>query len=504
MNVTVGDFVNAQSGKIISAGVAVTVFREAYLNVTTVSDRNGIAGRVPDALIPVRDPYFHQNRNAFPAAVPPGETRSAWIDVFVPPAAASGYYLASATVTDGARTVAAIPVRLKVWNFTLPSTATLKSAFGMGYGGLGFAAYGGYEGAARYPGSGGNSEVALARIHAATAAFFLDHRVSASAVVLEPTVPNNQWTQFDAVYGPLLNGQAPTILAGARLTALQYASPVRPAVNGLDVRDWVAHFRAKGWLSSLFVYACDEPPAGCSWNDLATEGNALRSRAPNLAGLVTTNIVDATRNGVLSFIDILTPVVNHMHPRNGQDQRASYDSWLQASGKQLWWYQSCNQHESCDNGKPGPKASTWPSYMVDASPVRNRIFQWMAYLYRVQGELYYDTETWGDNPWDHLYFAGGNGDGALYYPGTVDRIGGATPIAVASIRLKLIRDGMEDYEYLFALAGAGRADLANKIARTFITNAFTFKDDPSALTSARETLGTELHRLSLGLPVIGQ
>ena len=42
---------------------------------------------------------------------------------------------------------------------------------------------------------------------------------------------------------------------------------------------------------------------------------------------------------------------------------------------------------------------------------------------------------------------GGNGDGNLLYPGTPDRIGGQSFIPIASVRLKQLRDGMEDNEY---------------------------------------------------------
>jgi hypothetical protein len=76
-------------------------------------------------------------------------------------------------------------------------------------------------------------------------------------------------------------------------------------------------------------------------------------------------------------------------------------------------------------------------------------------------------------------------------------VGGATPIPVASMRLKSIRDGMEDYEYLAALAKAGEAQLVSDTIRSFITDATTFKDDPAALTAAREKLGTALHRRSM-------
>ena len=135
--------------------------------------------------------------------------------------------------------------------------------------------------------------------------------------------------------------------------------------------------------------------------------------------------------------------------------------------------------------------------MIDASPVRNRIFQWLAYSYGIQGELYYSTENLGANPWTDVYFAGGNGDGVLYYPGTVDVIGGTVPVPVASMRLKLIRDGMEDYEYLNLLSGAGQTAFAQAQVNSFISNAYTFNNNPAALQSSRTAMGELLHQLSI-------
>ncbi len=484
-------------GAQIPASPNIAVFSESYINVTTPSDLNGITGLVPDPLVPGVDPYFHEKRNGFPLTIPPGETRSIWVDVFVPASAHSGFYNGTVTLNDGSSALAKIPVRLAVWNFTLPSTATLKSAFGMGYTGYGYLAYGDYAGVAKYPGSGGSSDQALALIHAAISSFFLEHRVTIGQAVVEPTSPNGQWSAFDQVYGPLMNGQANTPNSGAKLTTLQY--PNGQGTNVADLKDYTSHFNSMSWLPRLFVYQCDEPPAGCPWATMIAGGNAVHSNAPGLSTLVTTSIDKATANNALGAIDILVPVVDEMDPMGGSNQRSKYDAWLMNPGKQLWWYQSCDEHISCDNGKPGPKTSTWPTYMIDASPVRNRVFQWMAYLYQIQGELYYQVDLWQDNPWDHLYFAGGNGDGALYYPGVAAQIGGSTPIPISSIRLKLIRDGMEDFEYLAALDRAGKGQLATQIAHSFITNAYTFKDDPAALESARIQLGTALHQLSLGL-----
>ena len=48
-----------------------------------------------------------------------------------------------------------------------------------------------------------------------------------------------------------------------------------------------------------------------------------------------------------------------------------------------------------------------------------------------------------------------------------------------------------------ALDESGEADAAERAARSFITNAYTFRDDPQALTKARDAIGTRLHRISL-------
>jgi hypothetical protein len=487
----VGDFAGSRVGRI-PADPNVQVFRESYARIRQVSDLNGIAGWVPDALIPVRDSTFHEQRNAFPVTIPSRQTRSAWIDVFVPPSTPSGYYSSTVVVKDGGSVLARVPVLLTVWDFELPSTATLKSAFGLGFGSLAARAYKGDDGPGKFPGANGDAEMGRAISNAAVAAFFLDHRITISEVTGRLN-PRGDWSRFDKLCEPLLNGNADTTLKGARLTSLRYSNNV---VDAGDVGDWAGHFQKKGWWAALFNYVCDEPPRGCTWAQLAQRSAAFRRVAPALRNLVTTDIDSAGGQGVLDNIDILTVSLNDLFTRARGDQRARYDRWLAQPGKQIWWYQSCPQHQSCDNGISGQNSSTWPSYMIDAAPVRNRVFQWMAYLYRIEGELYYLTDLWREDPWDHLYDFGGNGDGALFYPGTVDKIGGNRPTVVASIRLKLIRDGMEDYEYLHALQKQGRGDFAEKVSRTFIQNVLTFDSNPEALLAARGQLGAELHALA--------
>jgi len=128
------------------------------------------------------------------------------------------------------------------------------------------------------------------------------------------------------------------------------------------------------------------------------------------------------------------------------------------------------------------------------------VFQWLAYVYGIEGELYYASDyCWESScggqsdPWVSIYAFGGNGDGTLFYPGTPAKIGGSTPVPVPSLRLALIRDGMEDYEYLHALDAIDPA-AARAAAASFITNTYTFDNDPAKLQAARLQLGNALHR----------
>jgi hypothetical protein len=143
--------------------------------------------------------------------------------------------------------------------------------------------------------------------------------------------------------------------------------------------------------------------------------------------------------------------------------------------------------------------------MADASPMRNRVFQWLAYVFGIQGELYYASDLCfaqscggSNDPLQSIYAFSGNGDGTLYYPGRPSVIGGQHHIPLSSIRFELIREGMEDYELLHALDAAGQGAFAMAQATSFIQRADTFSDDPTTLYAAREALGDKLHALAVG------
>jgi hypothetical protein len=143
-----------------------------------------------------------------------------------------------------------------------------------------------------------------------------------------------------------------------------------------------------------------------------------------------------------------------------------------------------------------PTFAGWPSYMVDVDPVANRIMPWLAFQYGIDGELYYNTvEAFNDekkSAWDDQHLHGGNGDGTLFYPGTPDRIGGRTHIPIESVRLKLIREGLEDYEYLTLLAKSGDGSAAHREVAKLTRSVFDWERSPVALYAARRTLAARI------------
>jgi hypothetical protein len=100
------------------------------------------------------------------------------------------------------------------------------------------------------------------------------------------------------------------------------------------------------------------------------------------------------------------------------------------------------------------------------------------------------------DPWNNQWDFSGNGDGTLFYPGTPAKIGGTTHIPLASIRLKMVREGMEDYEYLKALSDAGDATLAKQVATTLFPHPYMAEQRAQDLMAARTTIARRLSDLA--------
>jgi hypothetical protein len=466
----------------------VRVFREGMYNVATPSNIQGAPGAWPDVMIPAVDEIDNQPRKAFPVDVAANQQQPIFVEYHVPENAAPGWYMGSVHVTGGAS--ADVAVKLYVHAFTLPSTSSLPSAYGMGWNDPCTAHFGGYQ-----PCGG---DAGIQTMNNKYTRFALDHRISLSEVVYNgPSQKSDgsyDWATWDAMYGSMMDGGMGGRLNGAKLTAVRYMWTADQA----HYAEWANHFRSKGWLNRTFDYSCDEPPNGCSWASINARTAMVHAAAPDMQTLVTTQMGPATQNGVLGGIDLIVPTVNLLDPMPPDaNTRNLYDGFLATSmQKKLWMYQSCDS-DGCDGIGPAAQ-SGWPSHMIDAPATQNRAMEWQAWRQKVDGELYYDTTyafTRGD-AWSSQYYFGGNGDGTLFYPGTPAKIGGTTHVPLASLRLKLIREGMEDYEYLKALADAGDAAMADAEAAALSPKAYQNMSDPAQIDAARHRIALRIEQLT--------
>jgi hypothetical protein len=471
-------------------GSEVRLYREGYQNITTPSNTEGGTGLWPDALIPDVDEVANEKRNAFPFDVPSGENRVVWVEVHVPQGQPFGAYHGSITVSASDGTTATVPVTLLVWDFTLPSTSSLPSTFGMGWSAECVAHYGSYNAC------GGDAGVE--RMHVLYSRFMLDHRITSNVIYYGPsgcTGLNCNWTHFDSTYGALFDGTDPNSrLQGAKQTTILY---VWNSTASSYYSGWAQHFRQKGWFDRTFDYTCDEPPSGCVWSSIPTRAARVHAGDADFRTLVTASINDANTNNVTGSINILTPVVNFMNDKPGWsspyegNQRSNYNSFLQQnSDNRLWWYQSC-MSDGC-GGVGGTYFSGWPSFMVDNTASQNRSQGMLSWLYNIGGVLYYSIDDKLTTAWTSVYDFGGNGDGTLLYPGTPAAIGGTTDIPVASIRLKMIREGFEDYEYMKLVSDLGDPNFAQQTGQTLLPNIYQSAAAPDAFYAAREALANRI------------
>ncbi|WP_164018483.1 DUF4091 domain-containing protein [Pyxidicoccus trucidator] len=456
-------------------GTDVTLYRQDFLTTTRRSVPEAQLGRWPDALVPDTDEVAGEARRAFPFDVTPGEARAIWVDVHVPDVSPPGDYVGTVAVEADGGFRAQVAVRLTVVDAELPSTPSLATAFLLWPPHVCRAHFG------REDCTPAELEPLLTRYQLMA----LEHRITLSSLFPRSPWPPD-WKAFEATWGPYLDGSVESRLPGARMTSIQYVGP--PTAEGLA--DFAAHLRARGWLERAYDYVGDEPPYGTPFAEVRSRAELARQAAPGLRTLVTTNARELKRHELEGLIDLAVPLVNHMDGAEGPfkgDQRTAYADFLKRPGADLWLYQSCMSH-GCAYGTNAPENKPgvgWPSYMVDRSAAKARAMEWVTFLAGGTGELYYQTVGMLTSAWTDQFRFNGNGDGTLFYPGTPARIGGSTDVPVASLRLKLIRLGVQDFEWLKAVSDAGDPDFARRVARELIPAASRVSDDGAAFEAAR-------------------
>jgi hypothetical protein len=477
--------------------IEVRLYREAFLDLKTASDIEGATGRWPDPLIPVVDSIVGEKRNAFPIDVPARQHQPVFVEVCVPRSITPGKYVGTLTATAAKQAATKIPIRVEVLAVTIPATSSLPVTFGVSGKSLLFGHYGEKR--------KDDERLKLTERYARAA---LQHRISLHGMSMIPPVAKEEggfdFSAWDAEIGPYMDGTA--LPDGARFSAIDLRTP-----NGLTgealagyYKAVVEHFKQKHWDDRLFAYVMDEPKKD-QMAELVSRLDALAPYHSTIRRLVTTPF----QPSLARKVDVWTPNINCLAYKQKPNEfcenftpLATYAP-LVKQGQKLWWYQSCSSH-GCKHGPFGTAIDQyftgWPSYMIDIDGGANRIMEWQTFANGVGGELYFDvayaynlfekSRSPRQDPWDSVWAFGGNGDGTLFYPGRPEKVGGKTDIPIESLRLKLIRDGLEDYELLHALSSrdAAGSARAKEIATRMAPKPYQFERSPAAFDRSHSEL----------------
>lgn len=391
-----------------------------------------------------------------PLDLQPNQAQPVWISVRVPADAKSGDYVGTVEVQAGVQRIAC-PLHLRVWGFSLPKTPSCVTAVGLSSDLI-----------ARQHGVQAASPDAR-RLHAAYYEMLLDHRIS--PYVIPPD---------------LMSDEAAKYLDDPRMTSYQI-----PYLDNDDaIVAMVARLKKHGWFAKGYFYPIDEPVKREDYDRLAKIAKRLQRLVPDYRWVVPF-FRDPNWDNRLTGLDLLGNRVNIWCPQSQYlDSRPKARPYLaarQAMGESVWWYVCC-----------GPRAP-YNNFFVDMPAMAHRMLFWQQIHENVGGLLYWSATYWNPrytkNPWTDMATVkdiDGNlrGDGSLLYPGK--QIGVDGP--VSSIRLEVIRDGLEDFDYLTLAEARLGKDATQALVAKHVRGLKDSEQDPGALEKTRRELGERLEK----------
>jgi hypothetical protein len=487
---TLGDFAGPGS---IPGG---TLHRVDYVQIQSPSDPGGIpSGQIPDPLVPI----------AMGAEVdaPGGQNQPLWFTVAVPAGAPAGDYVATLTIeVDGASQE--LPVKLHVFDFALPATIGFDGQWNGS-----FEALGGSE--------------SLEKVQALKD-FYYQHRLVPSSVAWPAGLNYNGGITYDCAAGSFLaednpydfsqlgpkyidgvgwNGsgfpsfQVMTFVDNSTPRPQEFCGVDRgPDAFGTDAYNaaWSKlltalddYLVAHDWAGKGYYYIQNEPQGPEDYDIAAFLADLTKTAAPNLRIAVSEQPRPEIAEHPLAkghSYDLWIADLSEFEPK--------YAAARQAAGETVWWYFLY-----------GDLPPHFNPITIDHPGLESRIGHWAAWKYRVRGFAYYSLTAWGADPYADPRPMGTNqnGDGFLLYPPQNGQI-------VSSIRWELLREGVEDFEYLLLAADGAMPATPNVAAGcdlsadSAVSSLTSFTRDAAALKHLRDELGFYLEGARDGCPLL--
>lgn len=226
----------------------------------------------------------------------------------------------------------------------------------------------------------------------------------------------------------------------------------------------VAYLRKHNLQSHYYFYLFDE--AGLEqWPQFQRTLQLLHKHYPDIPTLSTSRLFRSVEPAQRPDLDHWVPITQELEG-------------LKDQGFQ-WWYQLLVNH------------APYANWFLESPLIETRLLFWQAWLYRVEGLLYYSANRWFSNPraltpadfpytpWNPRGFPDTNGDGYFIYPG---------PEVLPSLRLKALRAGQSDYALLRqAEKQLGRSTVEHYV-RQVVRDLSHYQRDPQRLQHVRSEL----------------
>ncbi|MHB8993801.1 MAG: glycoside hydrolase domain-containing protein [Armatimonadota bacterium] len=495
---TLSDFQGPSGAKI--AADAWTIKQVEYLKVTTPTDESACTGWWPDPLPVFKSANFTAGRN-WPL----------WLTVKVPEKARAGVYWGNLKLS-GEGYSSTVPVELHVFDFTMPSKPHLQTAWGFGFGRV-----------AQYQNL--TSPEDREKAFDLCMQNFRDHRISPysffqlvpiSVKVLTPA--NEQasvtidWVAFDKAAKRYLDHFGFTsfrlpiqFLPGGRsgkytkgkLGPFEQGTPEYDRLFKDYMMQLQTHLEQNGWLEKAYIYWFDEPEPA-DYEHCRSTFQMLKDAAPKITRMLT----EQPEEQIAGNIDLWCPVTPNYNREACQAR--------QKLGERIWWYVCC-----------GPKAPL-AGLFIDHGATDLRTWMWQTWQNDVQGCLIWESTWWDStgspnrpqNPWiDPMGWTPeggcwGNGDGRFLYPANRDYPNDKRPYVEApvdSIRWEMLREGLEDWEYLYLLReainkktpGSGQYAGLLKVPSSISEDMANFCREPKPIYAQRARLAAALEKLQV-------
>jgi len=472
-------------GAVLRGGDA-RVYRQQQLHIEEPSSRNDAfrPGWYPDPLIPAESPLSGKplagaRFSAMPFDLPANETHGFLVDLYVPAQARPGQYGGVYRVSAGEGKPVEVPITLEVWDFELPETPTLQTALGSPSAQLrGYYRKRAKEGQEKEPQDWDAVERQVAQM-------LSEHRINATpGTRLAPVAQGDGTFRIPSEDIRALREFVDQYHVNAVQTAHPRSAVKDPEAERDKLHAWLASWdRAAAELDrpqvTLYTYLLDEPNDKEAYQYVQKWGRTIRQAKSALKVLVVeqTSTQDPAWGDLYGAIDIWCPLFC-LHDEPTAAQR-------RALGETIWTYTALCQ---------GKQKSPW--WQTDFPLLHYRVPTWIAWRYRMRGLLYWGgmsfwshvQDPWTDPRTYNLRKQGKGpifqGEGSLLYPARAVGYDGIAP----SLRLKALRDAIEDYEYLAILDRLGRTAEAEKIVLPLAESFFRWNPDPAAYEEARAKL----------------